>query len=253
MEQVKTLRDQTGISIMQCKKALEEANGDNEKALLILRKQSGSVAQKKADRNAGDGIIITKQSDSKALIFMIHSETDFVARNSEFQVLAQKLATTAFDSGIEKMTEESIVEIPLIVQKVGENIQLGETVIVEGSTLGEYNQNGKVAVVVSLNGGTPALAKDIAMHVAAMKPQYITKENIPADAKEKARSFFEEEVAKENKPAEIKEKILDGKLGTYFKEITLIEQPFIKDPSKTISQLLKDAGAEIKSFDLKAI
>src|SRR3989338_734930 len=232
MDQVKTLRDQTGISIMQCKKALEEADGDNEKALLILRKQSGSVAQKKASRNASDGIIITKQSDSKALIFMIHSETDFVARNNEFQTLAQKLATTAFDSGIEKMTEESIVDIPLIVQKVGENIQLGETVIVEGSTLGAYNHNGKVAVVVSLNGGTPALAKDIAMHVAAMKPQYITKENIPADAKEK---------------------ILDGKLGTYFKEITLIEQPFIKDPSKTISQLLKDAGAEIKSFDLKAI
>src|SRR3989338_7789817 len=155
MEQVKTLRDQTGISIMQCKKALEEADGDNEKALLILRKQSGSVAQKKASRNASDGIIITKQSDSKALIFMIHSETDFVALNSEFQALAQKLATTAFDNGIEKMKDESVIEIPLVVQKVGENIQLGETVLVEGSSLGVYNQKGRLAFVVSLKGGTP--------------------------------------------------------------------------------------------------
>ena len=103
MDQVKTLRDQTGISIMQCKKALEEADGDNEKALLVLRKQSGAIAEKKADRFAKDGIIITKQSESKALIFTLHSETDFVAKNDEFQALANKLATTAFETGVEAM------------------------------------------------------------------------------------------------------------------------------------------------------
>jgi elongation factor Ts len=253
MEQVKALRDQTGISIMQCKKALEEAGGDNEKALLVLRKQSGVVAEKKADRDAKDGVIITKNANGKALIFTLHSETDFVAKNDEFQALANKLALAAFESGVEAMKAQSADEIPLVVQKVGENIQLGEIIEVSGENLGVYNHGGKSAVIVSLSGGSESLAKDIAMHVAAMKPKYIQKSDAPADAVEKARAFFEEEVAKENKPAEIKEKILTGKLDTYFKEITLVEQPFIKDPSKTIGQLLKEAGAEIQTFYTKTI
>lgn len=169
-ELVKELRDATGVSVMQCKNALEEASGDMEKALIILKNKSSSIAMKKADRNAKDGLIVVKESSDKALVLALHTETDFVARNADFTTLADKLATLAINEGIDSMKEKSLDMINEVVQKVGEKIELGKVSEVNGSTIGSYIHNGKSACVVSLSGGTKELARDIAMHIAAMKP-----------------------------------------------------------------------------------
>lgn len=254
MEQVKELRDQTSVSIMQCKKALEEAGGDMEKALIILKKKSGAAAAKKADRDAKDGIIAIKEADGKAMLLTLNCETDFVAKNEDFQALAKELVEKASSEGVDAMKAASEEMIAEGIQKVGENIQLGEVVEVSGTVLGSYNHNGKNAAVVALSGGTPELAKDIAMQITAMRPAYITDAEIPQEAKDKAQELFEEELAKEDKPEEIKAKILEGKMSSYFKDQVLMSQSFIKDPSKSITQLLKEAGdVTIESYKTQAI
>jgi elongation factor Ts len=254
IEQVKELRDQTGVSIMQCKKALEEADGDFEKALIVLKKKSGAAAAKKADRDAQDGIIVIKGDDSRSLILTLHCETDFVAKNEDFQALANELADKAFADGAEAMKEISEEKIAEGIQKVGENIQLGEVSEITGTVVGAYNHNGKNTAVVALSGGSADLAKDIAMQITAMRPAYMSESEIPQEAKDKAQELFEEELAKEDKPEEMKAKILEGKLNSYFKDQVLMSQSFIKDPSKTVTQLLKEAGdVTIESYKVQSI
>jgi len=254
MEQVKELREQTSVSIMQCKKALEEADGDMEKALIILKKKSGAAAAKKADRDAKDGIVVIKESTSKAMLLTLHCETDFVAKNEDFKAIATELVEKAFIDGVEAMKEISEEKVAEGIQKVGENIQLGEIGEITGTVIGSYKHNNKNVAVVALSGGTAQIAKDIAMQITAMKPTYITEEEIPQHDKDKAREFFTEELAKENKPKEMHDKILEGKIASYFKEQVLLSQSFIKDPSKTISQILKDGGnLKIESFKVQSI
>ncbi len=254
IEQVKELRDQTGVSIMQCKKALEEASGDFEKALIILKKKSGAAAAKKADRDAQDGAIVIKEDGSRAIICTLHCETDFVAKNEDFQALANDLAQKAFDDGVEGMKAEAESKIAEGIQKVGENIQLGEVTEIKGTVVGAYNHNGKNTAVVALSGGTPELAKDIAMQLTAMKASYINTDEIPQEDRDKAREHFAEELEKEDKPEEMKAQILEGKLNSYFKDQVLTTQAFIKDPSKTIAQLLKEAGdVTIEAYKVQAI
>lgn len=252
-EQVKELRDATGISVMQCKKALEEAEGDMDKALAILKKTSSDIAVKKADRNAKDGAVMIKSEGTKAVLVALRCETDFVSKNEDFTSLLSKLTEKVFSDGIEKMKEISKDLIDPIIQKTGENIQLGDAYIVEGSVLGNYVHNNKAGVIVSLDGGNSELARDIAMHVTAMKPEYITADDITAEAKKTMEEIFEKEVASVNKPEEIKKKMLEGKIGTYFKEKTLIDQPFIKNPDKTIGKLLEEAKAKIKEVKRSSI
>lgn len=250
---VKELRDATGVSVMQCKNALEEAEGDMEKALIILKKKSSSIAVKKADRNAADGLIIVKEKDNKALLMAIHSETDFVARNADFVNLGEQLANIAIEEGIEVMKEKSLPIINEVVQKVGEKIELGRVEEIEGEVIGSYVHNNKSAVIVVLTGGTKELAKDIAMHIAAMKPVFVTLEEITEDDKKKVIEVFEKEVAESDKPAEIKAKMLEGKIGTYFKEQTLMNQSFIKNPDLTVSQLLSNSKAVFVKFIRESI
>jgi elongation factor Ts len=252
-EQVKDLRDSTGVSVMQCKNALEEAEGDLEKALIILKKKSSSIAMKKADRNASDGLIIVRENDKKAIIIALHSETDFVAKNEDFVTLANKLADIAISLGIEEMKTKSLDMINEVVQKVGEKIELGNVQEIEGSILGCYVHNNKSAVVVSLNGGAKEVAKDVAMHIAAMKPAFTTMDEITEDDKKKVIEVFEKEVAESDKPEEIKKKMLEGKINTYFKEQTLMEQPFIKNPDMTIKQLLESNKALLVKFIRESI
>jgi len=247
-ELIKELRDATGISVMQCKNALTEANGDMNKALAILKKTSSDIALKKADRSLNSGSILIKNEGGKAVIVTLLCETDFVSKNDDFTSLLEKLATKALTEGIEKMKESSKDMIDAIIQKTGENIQLGEILEIEGSILGSYLHNNKSAVVVSLEGGDIDLAKDIAMHVTAMKPEYITENDITEDIKKTMLEIFQKEVESINKPEDIKKKMLDGKIGTYFKEKTLLDQPFIKDGDKTIRQLLEGAKAKIKEI-----
>jgi len=252
-ELVKELRDGTGVSVMQCKNALEEAEGDMEKALVILKKKSSSIAMKKADRNAQDGVVIVREMPGKCLLMTLHSETDFVARNEDFVTLANKLADLAVSEGVESMKGQSLDMINPVVQKVGEKIELGTVEMIEGETLGSYVHGGKSAVIVSLKGGSPELAKDIAMHIAAMKPAFISASDITDEDKAKVVEVFEKEVAESDKPEEIKKKMLEGKISTYFKEQTLMDQMFIKNSDISVGNLLKEKGATFLSSTQESI
>ncbi|HEY4503207.1 MAG TPA: translation elongation factor Ts [Candidatus Paceibacterota bacterium] len=244
-ELIKELRDATGISVMQCKRALEEAEGDMNKALAILKKTSSDIALKKAGREANDGAVMIKGNANKSVLVSLHCETDFVSRNEDFTNLLSTLSDKALDSGIENMQNASKEMIDPIIQKTGENIQLGDVYEVEGNVLGNYVHNNKMAVIVSLEGGTPELARDIAMHITAMKPEYINADEINEESRKTITEVFEKEVASINKPEEIKKKMLEGKINTYFKEKTLLEQPFIKNGDETIAKLLEKNKAKI--------
>jgi elongation factor Ts len=252
-ELVKELRDRTGVSVMQCKNALEEAEGDMEKALIILKKKSSSIAMKKADRNAKDGLVVVKEGPNKALLLVLHTETDFVSKNADFINLANNLADLAIQEGVESMKSKSLEMINEIVQKVGEKIELGKVEEITGAVLGNYIHNNKSAVIVSLSGGTKELARDIAMHIAAMKPSFTTFEDITNEDKKKVIEVFEREVAESDKPEEIKKKMLEGKISTYFKEQTLMDQIFIKNPELTVDKLLENNKAKIISFIYESI
>ncbi len=245
-EQIKELRDSTGISVMQCKRALEEAEGDMKKALAILKKTSSDIALKKADRSLNSGALMIKNGDNKTLLVGLLCETDFVAKNEDFTNLLSKLTEKAFADGLEKMKTEAKEMIDGVIQKTGENIQLGESFEVSGNVLGNYVHNNKIGIIVSLEGGNAELAKDIAMHVAAMKPEYITEAEVSEEAKKTMKEIFEKEIAEIDKPADIKEKMLVGKMNTYFKEKTLLDQVFIKDGELTVGKLLEKNGAKIK-------
>ncbi|MDP2789484.1 MAG: translation elongation factor Ts [bacterium] len=245
-ELVKELRDATGISIMQCKRALEEAEGDMKKALAILKKTSSDIALKKAGRETKDGAVTIKDGNKKSVLVSLHCETDFVAKNTDFTSLLGALGDFALVNGTEKMKEVAKDMIDPIIQKTGEKIELGDAYEVTGGVLGNYVHNNKIGVIVSLTGGNKDLAKDIAMQMAAMNPEYISGEDVKEDAKTMMTEVFQKEVASVDKPEEIKQKMLAGKLNTYFKERTLLEQPFIKNPDETVGKLLEKAGAKIK-------
>jgi elongation factor Ts len=247
-EQVKELRDATGVSVMQCKKALEEADGDMEKALLILKKKSTEIAAKKSDREATAGAVAKAQKEGTGLLLVLRCETDFVAKNSDFTTLAETLAGITLEKGKAEAETEAPGLISTAIQKLGENIQLGDIVTVDAPVVGSYVHDGRLGVLVGLTGGTEALAKDIAMHIAAMNPEYKTRADVPADAVEKVTALFTEEVAQSDRPQEIKDKMLAGKIDTFFKERTLADQSFIKNPDQTVEALLKANGATLVNF-----
>lgn len=252
-ELIKELRNSTGISVMQCKRALEEAEGDMKKALAILKKTSSDIALKKVNREVKDGRISIKMENNKAVLVSLHCETDFVARNEDFKMLLESLAKKALQDGMEKMKEESKDMIDAVIQKTGENIQLGDAYEVSGDILESYVHNNKIGVIVSLEGGNTELAKDIAMHIAAMKPEYISSDEITEETKKIMKEVFEKEIASIDKPQEIKKKMLDGKMAAYFKEKTLLNQAFIKNADETIGQLLEKAKAKIREVKVYSI
>jgi len=247
-EQVKNLRDQTGVSVMQCRNALIEAEGDLEKALIILKGKSSGIAVKKADRDAKNGIVLVREKDNKGIIVTLHSETDFLVKNEDFINLANKLADIAINDGLSVLNEKSPDMINEIIQKTGEKIILGNISEINGNVLGSYVHNNKSAVIVALSESDKDVAKDVAMHIAAMKPVYTTMEDVTDNDKTKVIEVFEKEVAESDKPEDIKKKMLDGKINTYFKEQTLMEQAFIKNPNITIKQLLSDNKTTLSGF-----
>src|SRR3989344_3945233 len=245
-EQVKELREATGISIMQCRRALEEAEGDMKKALAILKKTSGDIALKKIGREVKDGAVIVKSKENKSVLVAIHCETDFVSRNEDFVNLLSSLADIALKEGIDEMKTKAKSMIDLVIQKTGEKIELGDTYETTGDVLGNYVHNNKSAVIVSLEGGNEELAKDVAMHITAMKPEYLYRDEITEDIKNTVNVIFQKEIADVQKSEEIKKKMLEGKINTYFKEKTLLDQTFIKDSNETVGQLLDNNKAKIK-------
>ncbi|HWC57448.1 MAG TPA: translation elongation factor Ts [Candidatus Paceibacterota bacterium] len=253
-EQVKALRDATGVSVMQCRKALEEAGGDMEKALIILRKKGSEIADKKADREASDGLITMKSDAKRVLTVILNCETDFVAKNADFITLANTIANIAWKESTDVARTQAPALINDVVLKIGENIKLGSIEEVSGDVVGAYiHHTGKAAAVVVLKGGTPEVAKDIAMHVTAMKPRYLQASDINDADRAQVTEVVHAEVAASDKPEDVKAKILEGKLKSYFKEQTLLDQPFFKTPEKTIAQYAADHGATVEKFVMYTI
>ena len=249
MDQIKELRDESGVSIMQCQKALVEAEGDMEKARIILAKKSKEAAAKKADRETSNGTVTAVElGEGNIALFTLLCETDFVAKNEDFTKLANNLAAIVKEKGTEKMQEESQLIMDPVVQKVGENIRLGKVEQIKGEFTASYVHGGAIGVITALDGGDAELARDIAMHISAMRPLYITNDDIDEAAKNAAISVFKEEMETLDKPQEMKDKILAGKIDAYFKEMTLMNQNFIKNPEITIEKLLESKGAKLVAF-----
>ncbi|MDO8669282.1 MAG: translation elongation factor Ts [Candidatus Buchananbacteria bacterium] len=247
IQTITQLRNQTGAGIADCKNALEEAGGDITKAVEILRKRGEIKAAKKADRTTNEGLVAIIKDGQKASAVVLACETDFVSRNEDFisavSGYAQKLLTTP-EADFKNWAEENIKTD--LVLKIGENIKLGDFGVIEGNVLGTYlHSNKKVGAVVALTGGSLELANDIAMQIVAMSPKYVSSENVSMAEKEKEKEIYREQMKNENKPAEIIEKIILGKLNKYYEDVCLLNQPFIKDDSKKISDLLKEAGEGI--------
>lgn len=252
---VKELRDRTGLGMMECKKALGEANGDIELAIENLRKISGLKAAKKADRTAADGVVAVKVADdnSYGVAVEVNSETDFVARDAGFLAFVNSVVDKAFTT---KQTDVAALMAgdlekarEALVQKIGENIGVRRIKLVEGGVVGGYvHLNSRIAVLVQLDGGNEELARDIAMHVAAVNPAVVSSEQMPVDLVEKEKDIIRAQPDMAGKPAEIVEKMMVGRINKFLKEASLIDQPFVKNPEVTVAKLAKDAGASVTSF-----
>lgn len=255
---VKELRERTGAGMMECKKALTEASGDMETAADQMRISGLAKADKKSGNTAAEGVVSIKLSDDgkKFAIVEINSQTDFAAKAEDFigfvsSVTDAVLNDSPADVGAIVVNGEPVEEVrKSLVAKIGENIQVrrfatGETT----NSFCDYSHGGgRIGVVVELEGGDSALAKDIAMHIAASNPVCVSEENVPAELLAKEKEILMAEAADSGKPAEIIEKMVQGRIRKYLAEVTLVGQPFVKDPDQTIAQLLKAAGASVKAF-----
>ena len=261
---VKELRERTGAGMMECKKALVEAGGNIDVAIENMRKSGQAKADKKAGRVAAEGLIaIELSSDGKSgAMVEVNCETDFVTKEGEFQkfvtaVVKRALAEKPKDAealgaiALDKNGGQSIDERRRdLVAKIGENISLRRVHAAKarGDRLGAYVHGGRIGVLVDLKGGDDAAARDIAMHVAASRPLALSDADIPAEHLEKEREILRAQVADSGKPPEIQEKMITGRLGKYLKEVTLLGQPFVKDPDVSVEKYLKSAGAEVLSY-----
>jgi len=244
---VSSLRARTGVSILACKEALEEANGDEEKAIELLRKRGLAQAAKKAERDQKEGLVFMKQEGSKAGAVLLRCETDFVARDDNFQAAGNAIVHALVTDGEEAAKKVADEKIPELVQKLGENITVGEMHLFDSPILGNYlHSNAKVGVMISLEDGTVDMARDVAMHAAAFSPSFISPSEVSDEAVAKEKEIWAAQLSKEGKPAEIQEKIMMGKEKKFREESSLHTQPFAKDPSKTVEQFL--GGPKVKKY-----
>lgn len=259
--QVKELRERTGLGMMECKAALEESKGDMDAAIDALRKKAGAKVEKKAARTAADGAIGLYLSDDRktAAMVEVNSETDFVAKDDAFTGFAREvaaLAATAKPADVAalnaaKLSGKGTVEQARaeLVSKFGENMTVRRFARYEGKGhIGTYLHGRKIGVMVELEGGDETLARDIAMHIAASRPAYVNKDEVPADAIAKEKEVFSAQAAQSGKPADIIEKMIGGRIQKYLNEISLLGQPFVKDPDTTVEKLLKNAKAKVVRF-----
>lgn len=256
---VKDLRERTGAGMMECKKALVETGGDMDAATEALRVSGQAKADKKAGRVAADGKVVINRDGDRVVIAEVNSETDFVAKDDNFAAFADAVAATALATGTTdvdalsaeslgggKSIEEARTEL---VTKVGEKISVRRIAIVENAgPIGYYTHGARIGAVVTLEGGSEDLARDIAMHVAASNPICIDESGVAAETLEGERRIFSEQAAESGKPPEIVEKMVAGRIAKFLKEVTLVGQPFVKDPDQTVGKLLAAAGAKVSSF-----
>lgn len=252
---VKELRECTGLGMMECKKALVEADGNIEKAIEDLRKSSGLKAAKKAGRTAAEGVVVMQvAADGKSgMLLEVNCETDFVARDASFLDFAQQVATSAFGRKQTNIAEVMAGELEstreALVQKIGENISVRRAAAVEGALVDGYvHSTRKIAALVALSGGSAELAREVAMHIAALNPRVLRGEDMPADLVEKEKDIIRAQPDMAGKPADIVEKMVSGRINKFLKENSLVDQPFVKNPELTVGKLVKDAGAELLGF-----
>ena len=254
---VKELRERTGLGLMECKKALSEAGGDIDAAIEALRKSSGMKAAKKAGRTAADGVVAIQTADNGSFAAMVevNSETDFVARDDNFLNFVRSVVGKAYEERIDDVSELADGDIEnarqALVQKIGENISVRRLVThaADGGVIGGYvHSNNRIGVLVSLKGGSEELARDVAMHVAAVNPQVVSPEDMPEDLVTKEREIYSAQAKDSGKPPEIVEKMIEGRIRKFLSENSLTEQAFVKDPDTTVGKLVLRAGAEVLSF-----
>jgi elongation factor Ts len=255
---VKQLRERTGAGMMECKKALVETQGDLDAAAELMRKSGLAKADKKAARVAAEGTIAVHRSGASAAMIEVNCETDFVARSDEFQGFARDVAQAALEHpapSVDALVQLNVSGATLeerrraLIAKIGENIAVRRFVRVSGpGALGDYLHGTRIGSLVALEGGNEALARDLAMHVAAINPAYVDASAVPADVLDKEREILTEQTKGEKKPPEIIAKMVEGRLRKYLAEITLLGQPFVKDPEITVEKLLKKSGARVVEF-----
>ena len=262
--QVKELRQRTGCGMMECKKALVEANADMDAAAEALRKSGLAKADKKAGRVAAEGMISVEVSgDGKAAAMAeVNSETDFVAKKEEFQKFARDVVRRVLNDKPADM--DALMAMPLedggetveearrsLVASIGENINVRRFVRLDAAAgeLSSYLHGSRIGVLVSVEGGDSDLARDIAMHIAASKPVCVDESGVPQDMLDKEKEIFSAQAEASGKPADIIEKMVSGRIRKFLGEVTLLGQPFVKDPDQTIGKLLKAAGAQVQTFE----
>ncbi len=255
---VKQLRERTGAGMMECKKALVETKGDLDAAAELMRKSGLAKADKKAARVAAEGTVAVERAGHSAVLVEVNCETDFVARSEEFQAYAREVANAALAHGpadvaalMQLKHGASALEDQrrALIAKIGENITVRRFVrVVSPGPLGSYIHGSRIGSLVALQGGDESLARDLAMHVAAINPQYIDAGAVPAAVLDKEREILTDQTKAEKKPPEIIAKMVEGRLRKYLAEVTLLGQPFVKDEDVTVEKLLKKAGAKVVQF-----
>jgi elongation factor Ts len=254
---VKELRERTGAGMLDCKKALVETDGDIELAIENMRKSGQAKAAKKAGRIAAEGVILTKVEAGRATMLELNCETDFVARDESFLKFGNDVLELASANNINDIETLNDAELngskvsdarDTLVAKIGENISPRRVINVEGDTLGAYVHGGRIGVIAILTGGDEELAKDVSMHVAAASPQYVKPENVPAEVVEKEKEIQIDIAMQSGKPADIAEKMVAGRMKKFTGEVSLTGQPFVKDPSITVAELLKNNSADVINF-----
>ncbi|MCA0969110.1 translation elongation factor Ts [Halobacillus litoralis] len=262
---VKELREKTGAGMMDCKKALTETDGDMEKAMEWLREKGISKAQKKADRIAAEGAAAIEISGNTAVLFEVNCETDFVTKNDNFKGLLQNLGqhlVTEKPATVEEALEQQLNGdgqklgdyITDMIAKIGEKLSLRRFVIKEktdNDAFGAYlHMGGNIGVLTVLEGSTDEqAAKDVAMHVAAVNPRYVSREQIPEEEVNNEREMLKTQALNEGKPENIVEKMVEGRLGKFFAEICLLEQDFVKDPDQKVKKFVESKGGQVNGFD----
>lgn len=259
---VMKLRERTGAGMMECKKFLIASNGDIELAITEMRKAGQAKADKKADRVAAEGVIVIARSTDgrRAVMLEINSETDFVARDENFTTFANQTAETALNTkavSIEQLLTETLLGATITVEqarqelvaKIGENIKLRrvEQLECDGVT-GYYLHSNRIGVLVAMKQGDEALAKDLAMHIAASRPIVVSRDQVPAEAIENEREIFSAQARESGKPQDIIDKMVEGRISKFVDEVSLSGQAFVKDPNVKVGQLLKQKNAEVLSF-----
>ena len=262
--QVKELREKTGAGMMDCKKVLTETNGDFEKAIELLRERGITKAAKKSDRIAAEGLVTTYISDDGRVgtVVEVNAETDFVARNEEFKAFVADVAKQVAEKApatVEELLSQDSIAVPgktvqdVLTDKIatiGENMSIRRFERFETNNLLEsyIHGDGKIAVLVEMENGTPELAKDVCMQIAAARPEYLDRESVPAERVDKEMEILKAQAMNEGKPAEIAEKIVQGRIGKFYGEICLLEQDFVKDPDQKVGKLVESKGAKILRF-----